>query len=257
MEKGRFYLWKKSFFLWFETDRPEIARKCFTLLKKTYNIEAILEEGETGSFRVLCEDERLASIPNASLHLDCCKRAYLRGAFLAGGSMSDPNKAYHLEIVSESKEQIERLQSMLKSFGLEGKSIPRKKMYVLYLKEGTQISELVGIMGGFVSMMEFENIRILKDMRNRVNRKVNCETANIHKVVSASMKQLEDIEYIKKILGLEKLPENLRQIASVRLEYPEASLKELGELLDPPIGKSGVNHRLRKLGELASQLKGT
>lgn len=248
----------EDFFLWFENDSIEIIRKCFTLLKKTYNIEATLEEnlGGSGSHRISCQDSRLISISNASLHLDCCKRAYLRGAFLAGGSMSDPRKGYHLEIVCGSLEEVEKLQELLRSFGLDGRFVPRKKMYVFYLKEGTQISEFIGIMAGFVSLMEFENIRIVKEMRNHVNRKVNCETANLNKTVSASVKQHEDILYIKEKLGLETLPQNLQEIARIRLEYPDASLKELGELLEPPIGKSGVNHRLRKLGELASQLRG-
>ena len=186
----------------------------------------------------------------------CCKRAFIRGAFLASGSMSDPNKSYHFEIVCRTKEQAEQLQQLMNGFETEAKIVERKGHFVVYLKEGSQIVDMLNVMEAYVSLMNLENVRILKEMRNSVNRKVNCETANISKTVNAAVKQLEDIELIRSKLGLDQLPQNLREMALIRLEYPEAALKELGNYLTPPVGKSGVNHRLRKLAEIAEDLRG-
>ena len=186
----------------------------------------------------------------------CCKRAFIRGAFLASGSMSDPNKSYHFEIVCRTMEQAEQLQQLMNGFETEAKIVERKGHYVVYLKEGSQIVDMLNVMEAYVSLMNLENVRILKEMRNSVNRKVNCETANISKTVNAAVKQLEDIELIRSKLGLDQLPQNLREMALIRLEYPEAAVKELGNYLTPPVGKSGVNHRLRKLAEIAEDLRG-
>lgn len=185
----------------------------------------------------------------------CCRRAFIRGAYLAGGSMSDPRKSYHFEIVCLDRKKAEQLKGMLASFRVEGRIVERKKYYVLYVKEAEEISEVLNIMEAHVSMMEFENIRIMKELRSHVNRKVNCEAANIHKTVSAAAGQLADIRYIAEKKGLGTLPESLAQVARMRLDYPDATLKELGDLLDPPVGKSGVNHRFRKLKEIADRLK--
>ena len=144
---------------------------------------------------------------------------------------------------------------MIQSFDIEAKIILRKKYYVVYLKEGKAIVDLLNVMEAHVALMNLENLRILKEVRNSVKRRVNCEAANISKTVNAASRQIEDIELIKKLYGLENLPENLREMAEIRLEYPDAPLKELGELLEPPVGKSGVNHRLRKLGEMAEKLR--
>lgn len=190
------------------------------------------------------------------LQQSCCKRAYVRGAFLAGGSISDPNKSYHFEIVCRTKRQAEQVRDIINSFEMDAKIVERKKHYVVYLKEGSQIVDILNVMEAHVALMNLENVRILKEMRNSVNRKVNCETANISKTVNAAVKQLEDITYIKETVGLETLPDNLREMAESRLEYPEAPLKELGTYLNPPVGKSGVNHRLRKICEIAEQLRG-
>lgn len=185
----------------------------------------------------------------------CCKRAFIRGAFLASGSMSDPNKFYHFEIVCRTKEQAKQLQQLMNGFETDAKIVERKGHYVVYLKEGSQIVDMLNVMEAYVSLMNLENVRIIKEMRNSVNRKVNCETANISKTVNAAVKQLEDIEFIRSKMGLDQLPQNLREIALLRLEYPEAALKELGNYLTPPVGKSGVNHRLRKLAEIADDLR--
>ena len=185
----------------------------------------------------------------------CCRRAFLRGAFLAGGSISDPNKSYHFEIVCKTLEQAEQLRDIINSFVMEAKIVERKKHQVVYLKEGAQIVDMLNIMEAHVALMNLENVRILKEMRNSVNRKVNCETANISKTVNAAVKQLEDIVFIRDKAGLDSLPDNLREIALLRLENPDAPLKELGTFLDPPVGKSGVNHRLRRISEIAETLR--
>ncbi len=181
----------------------------------------------------------------------CCKRAYIRGAFLAAGSISDPEKSYHFEIVCRTMEQAKQLQEIINSFEVDAKIVERKKHFVVYLKEGAQIVDILNVMEAHIALMNLENVRILKEMRNSVNRKVNCETANISKTVNAAVKQLEDIIYIRDTMGFETLPEGLREIAELRLEYPEAPLKELGTYLNPPVGKSGVNHRLRKISTIA------
>lgn len=182
-------------------------------------------------------------------------KGLIREAFLQSGSMNDPEKSYHLEIVYPTQQEAERMQLVMKEFELDAKIAQRKEHFVVYLKEGSQIADMLRIMGAPIALMEFENIRILKEMRNSINRKVNCEAANLGKTVSAAVKQVEDIRFLEARLGLDNLPENLEEIARKRLEYPEAALKELGETLDPPLGKSGVNHRLKKLSELAEDLR--
>ena len=182
-----------------------------------------------------------------------CRKAFLRGAFLAGGSISDPEKTYHLELTSRTRNQAQELCKILGTFERNGRIIKRKGSYVTYLKEGENIVDFLNIIGAHNALMELENVRILKGMRNSVNRIVNCETANLEKTVNASVRQVENIQYIVQNIGLEKLPESLREIAEVRLAYKDASLVELGQLLSPPLGKSGVNHRLRKLDQIAEK----
>lgn len=263
------------------TENVSVARKYFTLVKKTFNIDTdvlvsrnrvrknvsytVLVKEHQDTIRILqatklidangeiCEE--VSAERNLVTQQTCCKRAFLRGAFLANGSMSNPEKAYHLEIVCVARPKAEQVKNMIDSFGMEAKIIIRKKKYVVYLKEGSQIVDLLNVMEAPVALMEFENERILKEMRNSVNRKVNCETANINKTVSAAVKQAEDIRYIRDTIGLSKLSEGLEEIAEKRLMYPEATLKELGQLLTEPLGKSGVNHRLRKLSEIAEALR--
>lgn len=260
-----------------ETENEAVARKCFTLLKKTFNIEKVVMQSRTmqGKCRLLSDDEVEAKVIQA-LHLkdetgnrvmldvpvnalliknSCCLRAYLRGAFLCVGSMSDPEKSYHLEFVCNNRAQAEQLQSIIQEFQIEAKIIKRKKYDVVYLKEGSGIVDLLNVMEAHVSLMNLENLRIVKEMRNSINRRVNCETANISKTVTAASKQIEDIILIRDRYGFENLPDNLRQMAEIRLEYPDAALKELGGYLEPPVGKSGVNHRLRRLSEIADRIR--
>jgi len=258
-----------------QSENPLVIRKCFTLLKKTFKIEAVAKsQMQTQNYRLFVTGEdafrilEALKICDTAGHLmmrhltdpvliknSCCKRAYLRGCYMAVGSMSDPYKSYHLELVCGLQAQAEQLLKILHDFSLDAKMIVRKKYYVVYMKEGENIADFLNITEAHKALMEFENTRIYKGMRNMVNRKVNCEAANITKTVNAATRQVEDIRLIREKMGLEGLPEPLRQMAYVRLENPQASLGELGKLLDPPVGKSGVNHRLRKLGELAKELK--
>lgn len=186
---------------------------------------------------------------------ECCKRAFIRGAFMAAGSISDPNKFYHFEIVCNHEEGAGQLKDMLTFFNLDAKVIARKKNYVVYLKEGSHITDCLNVMGAYVSQMNLYNVMILKGISNDVNRKVNCETANLNKTIEAAVKQIKDIEYIRDTLGLENLNEGLQQVARLRLENTDMNLKDIGERLDPPVGKSGVNHRLRKISEIADELR--
>ncbi len=251
--------------LLFETENELAARKCFTLLKKTFNIytnvcvqEQHLQK-EGNAYRILIGEssaaERILQAVNSPsvLQKACCRRAYVRGSFLSAGSISNPERSYHFEIVCQSKNQAALLQEVLRTFEIEAKRIVRKKYEVVYIKEGSQIVEALNVMEAHIALMEFENLRILKEMRNSVNRRVNCETANIGKTVSAAVKQIADIQAVMGTKEYRELPAGIQEMAELRIMYPNATLKELGELSSPPIGKSGVNHRLRKLSELADK----
>ena len=262
-----------------QTENLPVARKYFTLLRKAFNIKAevaVRKNRETRSCSVVVRKDRearrllketclldsdgnihecMSLIHNQLLKQNCCRRAFIRGAFLAAGSVSAPEKSYHFEIVCASQKKAEQLQELLLQYEIDAKTVLRKQHYVVYVKEGAQIVKLLGLMGAHVSLMQLENIRIVKEMRNSVNRKVNCETANLNKTVSASVRQVEDIRYIEQHKGLHELTEGLEEIARLRLEHPDASLNELGDMLSPQVGKSGVNHRLRKLSLIAEQLR--
>ncbi|MDE6956806.1 MAG: DNA-binding protein WhiA [Lachnospiraceae bacterium] len=242
------------------TENFSVARKCFTLMTKTFNINTniIIRKNSaknSWNYTLLFKGQELLAVKNAIVQAVCCRRAYIRGAFIAAGSVSDPRKSYHFEIVCDLQEKAEYLRDIVNSFEMGAKIVQRKKTFVVYLKEGAQIVDMLNVMEAHVSLMELENVRIVKEMRNAVNRKVNCETANINKTVSAAVRQIEDITYIQDKVGFEKLPDSLKDVALTRLAYPDVALKELGGLLEHPIGKSGVNHRLRKLSEIAEKLR--
>ena len=265
----------------FQTENDAVVRKYFTLLQKTFNIDteiairesSMLKKGNVYHVEItdplqvqnVLQGTKLSvnEADRGTLFLEnglitqqnCCKRAFVRGAFLASGSISDPEKGYHFEIVCQDEVKAENLRDIIHTFQIDAKIVLRKKSYVVYVKEGAQIVDMLAIMEANVALMNLENIRILKEMRNSVNRKVNCETANINKTVSAAVKQIEDIRLIKEKTGLHNLNEGLAEIAELRLQYPEATLKELGMMLSPQVGKSGVNHRLRKLSEIAEELR--
>ena len=263
------------------TEHSGLARKYFTLVKKTFNINtdvvisnsALIKHKHLYSVSIIDDTgarEVLKAVKlfknqepvdglylgsNSVLINSCCKKAFLRGAFLSAGSITDPEKSYHLEIVCNAMEDALFMKELMGDLSLYPKIITRKKSYVVYVKDSEQISLALGLMEATTSLMKFENIRILKGMRNDVNRKVNCEAANINKTVLASLSQLEDIRLIKDKMGLDKLTSNLEAVANARLKAPLASLDELGKMIEPQLTKSGVNHRLRKLSSIADKLR--
>ena len=242
----------------FQTENESVVRKGFTLLKKAYNIEngfAMSGEQSEGLFQKIGPLEE--PVGGLLLRQNCCRRAFLRGAYLSVGSMSDPSKGYHLEFDCDDARKAAQLKEVMSSFGIESRMIQRKKYFVVYLKEGAAIADLLNVCEAPIAMMDFENQRILREIGNSVNRRVNGETANIVKTVNAASRQVEDIRFLQENYGLQNLPENLREMALIRLEQPDLPLKELGEFFTPPIGKSGVNHRLRKLSELADKVRNT
>jgi DNA-binding protein WhiA len=266
------------------TENAAFARRVYSILRKLYGVNPeivirrsrklkkhlsfiIVLTGSMGTLKILDDmgirmkaDVYSGDIldvrpPDVYIKKGCCRRAYIRGAFLAGGSISDPEKSYHLEITTHSLSMAQEIDKLIKGYKLNSKIIRRKGNYVIYLKEGENIVDFLNIIGAHTALLELENVRILKEMRNNVNRIVNCETANLGKTVDASIRQIENIEYIRDVIGFGSLPENLREVAELRLKHNDANLKELGEMLSPPLGKSGVNHRLRKLDNIAEGIR--
>lgn len=256
--KSRNLLWKS-----FHIDTEIVAREnAYSKNLQTYTItvdshddamkvlqatKLIDEQGEIG--------ENLSIKNNLIVMKDCCKRAFVRGAFMASGSVSDPNKSYHLEIKCNNEKKAEQLINLLDNFNIEAKVVARKGNYVVYIKEGEGVVDVLNVMEAPVALMKMENIRILKGMSNYYNRQVNCETANIKKTVTTACRQIDDINFIIKEMGIGYLPEKLQDIAMIRIENPDVPLQELGQLLTPPLGKSGVNHRLRKICQIADELR--
>jgi len=183
------------------------------------------------------------------------KRAFVRACFLAGGTISDPHHSYHLDFILDEAKML-KLTRTLQGFGVGAKVTQRRGVSVVYIKEASEIVDILNVMMAHKSLLLFENIRVEKDLRNNLNRKVNFETANLNKTISAALEQIEAIEFIEQHVGLEQLAEPLEKIARLRLQYDAASLEEIGAMLSPPIGKSGVNHRLRKICEIANSIKG-
>ncbi|MTI69697.1 MAG: DNA-binding protein WhiA [Firmicutes bacterium] len=267
----------------FTTENAAIARRIFTLLKVLYNThtEVMVRRNrqlkKNNNYLMIVDDHKNAEkilndtgifteegkstleinykVPTDVIKTKCCKRSYIRGAFLGGGSLSDPEKTYHLEFVTHTLEHGENLRDIINSFDLTSKIVERKDKFIVYIKEGEQIVDLLNIIGAHSALLKLENIRVLKEVRNNINRIVNCETANLSKTINAAIRQIRNIKYIDEVMGLEELPDNLQEIANVRVLNKDSSLKELGEKLDPPVGKSGVNHRLRKLEKIAEDLK--
>lgn len=243
------------------TDKKNLAKKHFTLAEKTFNIQGCSDFFLGEDIKKVSQlinyygDGRFIPVNNILLQQECCQKAFLRGAFLAAGFVSDPNKSYQLEICTEDDTLSKQVLEVFNSLHIPAKSTVRKSYQVVYIKEGTLIVEALGLMGAPIGLMEFENVRILKDMRNDLNRKVNCETANIQKTINAAISQINDIQYIEDTLGLSELPHTLYEVAILRRDYPEASLTELGGMLDPAVGKSGINHRLRRISKFAEDLK--
>ncbi|WP_026174273.1 DNA-binding protein WhiA [Effusibacillus pohliae] len=260
------------------TENAAIARRMYTLTRKLFGVHAEvlvrkkmrLKKNNVYMVRVpfrvqeILQQLKIAeigvqykqSIDPELIRKTCCKRAYLRGAFLAAGSVNDPeSNSYHLEIAVDGEPFAQSLLQLLNEFELNAKLIERKKLFVVYLKEGDKIIEFLNIIGAHQALLHFEDVRILKGMRNQVNRLVNCETANLNKTIHAAVRQVENIRLVEQMIGLENLPPHLKEVAELRLKYPEINLKELGAMLPGNVSKSGVNHRLRKLEEMAEKLK--
>ena len=261
-----------------QTESPAIARRIYSLLKQFYQVESEivvrrkmkLKKNNQYVVRLRYHVQEILSdlgilegfqikekVPMALLKDDLMIRSYLRGAFLAGGSVNNPETSrYHLEIYSLYEEHNEMIAQMINRYHLNARTTARRSGYIVYLKEAEKIAEFLQLIGATNGMLKFENIRIVRDMRNSVNRLVNCENANMDKVANASNRQIENIRLIDSMVGLDSLPEKLRAIAETRLAHQEVSLKELGVLVPGgPISKSGVNHRLRKLNAYADELR--
>lgn len=218
----------------------ESGKNNFTERRKTYNIKGEID---------------LSTDPKVIYQDSESKRAFLRGAFIASGSFTDPNKSYQFELVTEQQWEAEELKELLSDFQINARIMERRDRYVVYLKDGEAIVDVLNVIGAHKALLEFENIRIIREMRGSVNRQVNCETANIHKAVAASMKQVKDIRLIQEKMGLDSLEEPLKEICITRLEHPDVALSELGDLMTPPLGKSGVSHRFRKISRIAETLR--
>ncbi len=260
-----------------ETENVAIARRIYTLIKDVLDVrpEVLVRRkmrlkknnvycvrvavqafgvlGELGLSGRIGEPLRLTG---AGAHKPCCKRAFLRGAFLAGGSVNDPgSNSYHLEMGAQDERTAESLLGLMNGYGLHARLLRRKKGFVLYLKEGEKIVEFLSIIGAHQALLKFEDVRILKGMRNQVNRLVNCETANLNKTISAAVRQLEVIRYIDERVGLSSLPDHLREVAEMRLRHPDVNLQELASRMPHKVTKSGLNHRFRRLEEIAQRLR--
>lgn len=262
-----------------QTENAAIARRLYTIVKKLYpyNVELLVRKKmrlkknnvyicrvREGAREILADLEIVSNsfefnhtIAQSIIPKNNQRRAYLRGAFLAGGSVNNPEtSSYHLEVYSLYKEHGEALAELMNYFDLNAKTIERKKGFVTYLKEAEKISDFLNLVGATSAMLKFEDVRIVRDMRNSVNRIVNCETANLNKTIGAALRQVENIRFIENAIGLDQLPEKLREIARLRVEYRDVTLKELGEMVSTGVvSKSGVNHRLRKIDEIADALR--
>lgn len=275
---GTVSLFNRQFILNVQTENAAIARRMYILLKRHYDVESELlvrkkmklKKNNVYIVRLkygtkeILEDLEIMNgllfsshVSEVIMNNEQKMRSYLRGAFLAGGSVNNPETSrYHLEIYSNYEEHNDDICQMMNAFQLNARKIERRNGYMTYLKEAEKIADFLALIGAANAMMKFEDVRIVRDMRNSVNRLVNCENANINKVVHAASKQLEEIQLIDEQLGLDKLPDKLQEIARSRLENPDISLKELGESLPSgSISKSGVNHRLRKLSQIAESLR--
>lgn len=260
------------------TENAAIARRIYTLVKKHFviHVELLVRKKmrlKKNNVYIVRMPERVqevlselkivsegfiftSEIDKTIIRKSCCKRSYLRGAFLAGGSVNNPEgSSYHLEISSMYEEHCQSLVELANSFDLNARCIERKKGFIFYIKEGEKIIELLNIVGAHQALFKFEDVRIMRDMRNSVNRIVNCETANLNKTIGAAVRQIDNIKLLQKEIGLENLPDKIREVAEVRLMHPDLNLTEVGELLKVKVSKSGVNHRLRKIDEMAEKIR--
>lgn len=264
----------------FVMENAAVARRVFKMLKFLYNTNSEITVKKTNRLKKhnnytvkvheddiqrllmdtkLIKNEKIDilnfnyGIPKTLIKNECCKRAYIRGTFLGCGSISDPDKSYHIEFVNNKRIHCNDLEKLINTFDLGAKRIARKDLYITYLKDSEKIVDLLNVMSAYNSLLYIENIRAIKETRNNINRVVNCETANLSKIVDTSIRQKNSIMILQKHNAIDKLPPSLKELAYLRLENEDASLKELGEMLQPPLGKSGVNHRLKKIEKLAEE----
>lgn len=261
-----------------EVDNAATARKVFLLIKeelglqpavsmeqrkrfrktRVYLVKSVIMPGQENMFSILELNEEDGVIKRQArwklLNKTCCKRAFLRGVFLSRGSINRPEGEYHLELILPDPDMASEMMKIMSKLDLEARQVERKNTQVLYLKESDKIADFLLTIGANIALLDFENARIIKSMRNSVNRQVNCETANLVKTIDASVRQIELIKRIVALQGWEYFPPHLRELAQLRIEYPDSTLKELGEMLDPPLSKSGTAHRMRRLEELADTL---
>lgn len=268
-----------NIYIRYQTENAAVARRIFTFMKYFFDFDIsvtmakstqlkknlyIIKLEDYGAAQVLLSDMDFLHGENVLIPNYCPekltsttrgKKAYIRGAFLGSGSIVNPEKSYHLEFVCTNEAQANFLKKNINHFSLRAKVTERKEKYIVYLKEAEQISDLLSMISAYRSLLNFENIRVVKDMRNHVNRLVNCETANLNKIVGASLEQVKTIEYIEQHLGLEKLQPQLQEAARLRLAYMDASLKDLAEMARPKVSKSTMNYRFNKLKEIANQMR--
>ncbi|PZD95176.1 DNA-binding protein WhiA [Paenibacillus sambharensis] len=275
---GSVQLSSRKVILDISTENAAIARRIYTLVKKQFEVHTELlvrkkmrlKKNNVYIVRIPAKVQEILSelnivsegfvfnqgIDQAMIKKSCCRRSYLRGAFLAGGSVNNPEgSSYHLEIACMYEEHCQALVELANTFELNARCIERKKGFIFYIKEGEKIIELLNIIGAHQALFKFEDVRIMRDMRNSVNRIVNCETANLNKTIGAAVRQIDNIKLLQKEIGLENLPEKLREVAEIRLAHPDMNLKEVGDLLKGSVSKSGVNHRLRKIDEMAEKIR--
>lgn len=275
---GSLSLSNHQFVLNVQTENAAIARRIFTLLKEHYKVRSELlvrrkmklKKNNVYIVRLKQETQNIlldldimdgmmfqSHISNEIKQSDDKTRAYLRGAFLASGSVNNPETSrYHLEISSIYEEHNQDICDLLNQFDLNARTLERRNGYITYLKGAEKIADFLTLIGATNSMLKFEDVRIVRDMRNSVNRLVNCETANMNKTIDAASKQIDNIHFIESTVGLQSLPEKLQEIAELRIQNPEISLKELGEMIPSgAISKSGINHRIRKINDFADNLR--
>ena len=226
--------------------------------KILFNLEVEYEPEVRGKVYVarIKRDELVEGLLKINLKEDDDSlKAIVRGAFLGTGSITDPNKQYHVEILFQEEKNADYIANLCKEFGVIVKKLQNGSKFVLYIKESEEISKFLALIGSNKGVLKFEDVRLTKEVKNNVNRLVNCETANLNKIVNAAVDQVNDINLIKKLRKYDELPDYLKELAELRLENPDASLKTLGEMLEKPIGKSGVNHRFQKIHEIAEELR--
>ncbi len=261
------------------TENAAVARKIFKLFKLNYDLftEIVVRQKmrfhrhnsyqvkippQKGTREMLISIGVLNELYQFNYRLDydmlskeCCARSYIRGTFLGSGSINHPDRGYHLEITCDREEYAQQLLSFFQSFQLNCNIMYRKHSYVIYFKSSEDIATFLNLIGAHTALLKFEDYRVMKNIKNDVNRRVNCETANLDKTITASMQQIDDIELITASRGIDTLPKSLQEIAQLRISHPDLSLKELGQLLNPPLSKSGVNGRLRRIAQAADKIR--